>query len=192
MWLNVLYVNKPKLRVASLGLLSPLPIPEGSWKIITMDFIEGLPRSNSFNCILVVVDRFSKYAYFLPLSHPFIALQVAVLFMINIFKLHDLPQAIVSDRDKIFTSNLWRELFKLLGTDLQMSSAYHSQTDGQSKRVNQCVETYLRCFVNSCPAKWSTWLALVEFWYNTSFHSSLGNTLEIWELRHPVPVTTLT
>lgn len=157
-----------------------------------MDFIEGLPRSNSFNCILVVVDRFSKYAYFLPLSHPFIALQVAVLFMINIFKLHDLPQAIVSDRDKIFTSNLWRELFKLLGTDLQMSSAYHSQTDGQSKRVNQCVETYLRCFVNSCPAKWSTWLALVEFWYNTSFHSSLGNTLEIWELRHPVPVTTLT
>lgn len=109
----------------------------------------------------------------LYLTHT--ALQVAVLFM-NIFKLHGLPQSIVSDRDKIFTSNLWKELFKLLGTNLHMSSAYHLQSDGQSERVNQCVETYLRCFVHSCPAKWSSWLALAEFWYNTSFHSSLGNT----------------
>jgi ribosomal protein L21E len=96
--------------------------------------------------------------------------------MNNIFKLHGLPQAIVSDKDKIFTSNLWRELFKLLGTELHMSSAYHPQFDGQSERVNQCLETYLRCFVHSCPTKWSSWLALAEFWYNTSFHSSLGNT----------------
>ena len=135
-------------RVASPGLLSPLPIPDGSWKTITMDFIEGLPRSNSFNCIIMVVDKFTKYANFLPLSHPYTALQVAVVFMNNVFKLHGLPQAIVSDRDKIFTSNLWRELFKLLGTELQMSSAYHPQTDGQTERVNQCLETYLRCF---CP-----------------------------------------
>jgi ribosomal protein L21E len=163
-------------RVASPGLLSPLPIPDGSWKVITMDFIEGLPRSQSYNCILVVVDRFSKYAHFLPLSHPFTALQVAILFMNNIFKLHGLPQAIISDRDKIFTSHLWRELFKLIGTNLQMSSAYHPQTDGQSERVNQCLETYLRCFVNSSPTKWSSWLPLAEFWYNTSSHSSLGNT----------------
>lgn len=116
------------------------------------------------------------YAHFLPLSHPFTALQAAVLFMNNIFKLHGLPQAIVLERDKIFASNMWRELFKLLGTDLQMSSAYHPQTDGQSERVNQCLETYLRGFVNSCPAKWSSWLSLAEFWYNTSFHYSLGNT----------------
>lgn len=141
-----------------------------------MDFIEGLPRSNSFNNILVVVDRFTKYGHFLPLSHPYTALQIAVVFINNVFKLHGLPQAIVSDRDKIFTSNLWRELFKLLGTELQMSSAYHPQTDGQTERVNQCLETYLRCFVHSCPTKWSSWLPLAEFWYNTSFHSSLGNT----------------
>lgn len=95
-----------------------------------MDFIEGLPRSGSYNCILVVVDRFSKYAHFLPLSHPFTALQVAVVFMNHIFKLHGLPRATVSDRDKVFTSNLWRELFKLLGTTLHMSSAYHPQSDG--------------------------------------------------------------
>lgn len=141
-----------------------------------MDFIEGLPKSNSFNCILVVVDRFTKYAHFIPLSRPFTTLQVAVVFMNNVFKLHGLPQAIISDRDKIFTSNLWKELFKLLGTDLQMSSAYHPHTDGQTERVNQCLETYLRCFVHSCPSKWSSWLHLAEFYYNTSFHSSLGNT----------------
>lgn len=78
----------------------------------------------------MIVDRFSKYAHFLPLSHRYTALQVAVVFMNNAFKLHGLPWAIVSDRDKIFTSNLWRELFKLMGTELQMSSAYHPQTDG--------------------------------------------------------------
>lgn len=112
-------------KIASPELLSPLPIPDGSWQTLTMDFIEGLPKSKSFNCILVVVDKFTKYAHFLPLSHPFTALEVATLFMNNIFKLHGLPQAIVSDRDKIFTSNLWKELFKLLGTQLHMSSAYH-------------------------------------------------------------------
>lgn len=163
-------------RTTTPGLLSPLPVPDESWKHISMDFIDGLPRSNSYNCILVVVDRFSKYAHFLPLSHPFTALQMATLFMNNIFKLHGLPKAIVSDRDKVFTSNLWRELFKLMGTQLHMSSAYHPQSDGQTETVNQCLETYLRCFVHSCPAKWSAWLALAEFWYNTSYHSSLGNT----------------
>lgn len=112
-------------RVTSPGLLSPLPIPEGSWQTITMDFIERLPKSKYFNCILVVVDKFTKYAHFLPLPHPFTAMEVATLFMNNIFKLHGLPQAIVSNRDKIFTSNLWKELFKLLGTALYMSSAYH-------------------------------------------------------------------
>jgi hypothetical protein len=125
-----------------------------------LDFIEGLPKSAGSNCILVVVDKFSKYAHFLPLSHPFTAFQVALLYMNNVFKLHGMPTAMVLDRDKVFTSNIWQELFKLLGTDLKMSSAYHPQTDGQTERVNQCLETYLRCFVNACPTKWSNWLAL--------------------------------
>ena len=124
----------------------------------------------------MVVDKFSKYAHFVPLSHPFTALQVAVAYLNNIFKLHGLPTVMVSDTDKIFTSNIWQELFKLLGIDLRMSSAYHPQTDGQTERVNQCLETYLRCFLHACPAKWSQWLALAEYWYNTSFHSSLGQS----------------
>lgn len=163
-------------RAAYPGLLSPLPIPDGAWQMVTLDFIEGLPRSSNFNSILVVVDKFSKYAHFLPLSHPYTAFQVAILYMNNVFKLHGLPTAIVSDHDKIFTSHIWQELFKLLNTDLRISSAYHPQTDGQTERVNQCLETYLRCFVNACPTKWSQWLSLAEYWYNTSYHSSLGKS----------------
>jgi hypothetical protein len=125
---------------------------------------------------LVVVDKFSRYAHFVTLAHPFTALQVATTYLNNIFKLHGLPNVMISDRDKVFTSNVWQELFKLVGTDLRMSSAYHPQTDGQTERVNQCLETYLRCFVHTCPTKWSQWLALAEYWYNTSYHSSLGNS----------------
>jgi transposase InsO family protein len=158
------------------GLLQPLPIPEAAWQIISMDFIEGLPRSAHADTILVVVDLFSKYAHFLPLLHPYTALKVAQLFMDSVYKLHGLPQSIVSDRDKVFTSKFWQELFKLTGTTLRMSTSYHPQTDGQTERVNQCLETFLRSFVHACPTKWSHWLSLAEYWYNTSFHSSLGRS----------------
>jgi transposase InsO family protein len=78
-----------------------------------------------------------------------------------------MPMTIISDRDRIFTSNLWKELFKLAGVTLSMSSAYHPQTDGQTEHVNQCLETLLRCFVHSCPSQWIHWLPLAEYWYNT-------------------------
>lgn len=139
-----------------------------------MDFVEGLPKSQHFNAILVVVDKFTKYGHFIPLSHPFTAVQVAQVYLDNVYKLHGLPQCIISDRDRVFTSAVWRELFRLTDTQLIMSSSYHPQTDGQTERLNQCLEAFLHCSVHSCPRQWSKWIPLAEFWYNTSYHSALG------------------
>jgi len=158
------------------GLLQPLPVPTAAWQIVSMDFVEGLPRSKQVNCILVVVDSFTKYAHFVPLRHSFTASSVAQLFLSHIYKLHGLPNAIVSDRDRIFTSHFWRELFRLADVQLQMSSSYHPQSDGQTERLNQSMETFLRCFANATPTKWSSWLPLAEFWYNSTFHSAIGRS----------------
>jgi hypothetical protein len=115
-------------------LLQPLLVPDQAWQTICLDFVEGLPKSNHFDTIMVVVDKFSKYGHFIPLAHPFIAMQVAQAFMDNIYKFHGLPQQIISDRDRIFTSTLWQQLFKLSDMQLLMSSSYHPQTDGQTER----------------------------------------------------------
>ena len=138
------------------GLLQPLAVPSMSWQVITMDFVEGLPCSEHSDTILVVVDKYSKFAHFIPLRHPFTALSVAKAFMSHVYKLHGMPSSIISDRDKVFTSNLWRELFRLAGVQLCMSSVYHPQMDGQAECVNQSMETYLRYFVHACPSKWTS------------------------------------
>ena len=98
------------------GLLEPLPVPDHAWQMVSLDFIEGLPKSGRYNAILVVVDKFSKYAHFVPLSHPFTALQVAQAYFQEIFRLHSMPQSLISDRDRIFTSAFWQELFRLSHT----------------------------------------------------------------------------
>lgn len=79
----------------------------------------------------------------------------------------------MSDRDRVFTSHFWQELFKLVGTQLHLSSAYHPQSDGQTERVNQCLEMFLRCAVNDTPSQWVKWLDSAELWYNSCYHSSL-------------------
>jgi hypothetical protein len=157
------------------GLLQPLPVFDRAWNVISLGFIEGLLISGSFSCILVVVDTFSKYAHFLGLKHPFTAASVAKLFLSHVYKHHGMPQAIISDRDRIFTRTLWQELFKLAKVDLHMSTAYHPQSDGQTERVNQCLETFLRCYAHVAPRQWSSWLDHAEFWYNTSFHSTIAD-----------------
>lgn len=116
------------------------------------------------------------YAHFVALAHPFTAFQVAHAFLHNIFKLRGLPQSIISDRDCIFHQFVVEGTLRLVQTQLRMSSANHPQMDKQTKRVNQCLKIYLRCFVHACPSKWCSWLSLAEFWYNTSFHSTLGKS----------------
>jgi hypothetical protein len=141
-----------------------------------MDFITGLPKSRNKSVIMVVVDHLSKYAHFYTLQHPFTTSMVAQIFMDQVFKLHGMPHSIVSDCDPTFTNNFWQELFKIQDTELHLNTTYHPQTDGQTKVVNKCLETYLRCFASKKQNQWAQWLPLAEWWYNTSYHTATRMT----------------
>jgi hypothetical protein len=157
------------------GLLQPLPIPEWKWEVISMDFITGLPMTvKKHDSIMVVVDKLSKVAHFIPVKSTHKANDIANIFMKEIFRLHGLPKAIISDRDTKFTSNFWKGLFQELGTQLKFSTAYHPQTDGQTERVNQVLEDMLSMYVMDKPSKWEDYLHLVEFAYNNGHQASLG------------------
>lgn len=136
-----------------------------------------------------MVDRFSKYAHFIPLRHPYTASSVAKAFFSEIVRLHGFPASIVSDRDPVFTGHIWRDIFKLAGVKLRMSTAFHPQTDGQSEVVNKTITMYLRCITGDRPRAWLDWLPWAEFCYNTSYHSSLKTTpFQVVYGRSPPPL----
>ena len=139
-----------------------------------MDFVEGFPKVGGKSVILTVVDRFSKYAHFIPLGHPYSANSVARAFFDEIVRLHGFPCSIVSDRDPVFTSSFWKELFRLAGVQLLLSSAFHPQTDGQSEVTNRTITMYLRCLAGDRPRSWLQWLPWAEFCYNSSYQTAIG------------------
>jgi len=151
-------------------------LPSSVWADIAMDFVEGFPRIGGKTVVLTVVDRFSKYAHFIALGHPYTAISVAQAFFDNIVKLHGLPCSIVSDRDPVFASKFWTELFSLAGVKLRLSSAFHPQTDGQSEVTNRILGIYPRCLAGDRPRQWLRWLPWAEYCYNTSYQTALKAT----------------
>jgi len=133
---------------APAGKLMPNSIPEKPWSHILADFITKLPLAQGYNSILVVVDRLTKMAHFIPTTEKTTAGGLARLFRDNVWKLHGLPKSIISDRGPQFTAGVMRKLNTMLGIDSKLSTAFHPQTDGQTERMNQELEQYLRMFID--------------------------------------------
>ena len=133
------------------AVLLPLPVPQGVWTDIALDFVEALPRIHGKSVIVIVVDRFNQYCHFIQLAHLYSAESVTQAFFIDIIRLHDMPQSMVSDKDPVFTSMFWRELMRLMGTKLHMTTTFHPQSDGQSKAANRIIIMYLRCLTGDRP-----------------------------------------
>jgi len=128
--------------------LHPLPTPKTSWKEISIDIIGPLPRSEDKDAILVVVDQFSKMIRLMVTTISISSSEVARIYRNDIWKLHGIPKKIISDRGSQFVSTFMEELCKALGIRRAMSTAYYSQTDGQTKRINQEVKVFLRHYIN--------------------------------------------
>ena len=164
-----------KMTKQSAGQYLPLPVPECPWQEVSLDFVLGLPRTRKQqDSILVVVDRFSKMAHFLPCSKTTDATHTARIFFNEIVRLHGIPRCIVSDRDVRFTSSFWKTLWRLMGTTLQFSTAFHPQTDGQTEVTNRTLGNILRCLVQENSTSWDELLPRAEFAYNASEHRATG------------------
>ena len=156
------------------GLLQPLPIPHHPWSHITLDFVTGLPLSNHKPTILTIVHRFSKAVHLIPLTKLPSASETAQLLVTHI-RIHGIPADIVSDRGPQFTARFWKAFCTLIGTSISLSSGFHPQSNGQTERANQSMETVLRCLCAHNPASWSTQLPWAEYAIN-------GHTLSATKL----------
>ena len=161
-------------RHVPFGILRPLPIPDKPWQDIAMDFVAGLPWSQGADAIWVVIDRLTKARHFVPCRTNIDAAGLADLFIEHVFRLHGLPESIVSDRGPQFAAAFWQRLCGRLGIDSRLSTAFHPETDGQTERANAVMEQYLRAHVSYLQDDWATWLPLAEFAANNQASESTG------------------
>jgi len=150
----------------------PNSIPKKPWMHILADFITKLPLAQGYDSILVVVDRLTKMVHFIPTTEKTSVEGLARLFRDNVWKLHGLPESIISDRGPQFVAGLMRELNEMLGIKSKLSTVFHPQMNKQTERVNQELEQYLRMFIDHRQEQWPEWLETAEFAYNNKAHSS--------------------
>jgi len=155
------------------GKLKLSKVPQKMWSHLTIDFITKLPVVAGKDAILVVCDRLSKITHFVATMEGTSAEGLARLFRDNVWKLHRLPESIVSDRGPQFAAELTKELNRMLGIKTKLSTAFHPQTDGQTERMNQEVEQYLRFFIKHRQKDWPEWLAIAEFAINNKVHTAI-------------------
>jgi len=160
------------IRQALVGELHPLRIPDSRWDTLSVDFVVELPLSSGHNAVMTMVDSVSKQAHSIPTHTMVTAEGAARLFLYQVWKLHSLPMCVVLDRRPQFAAHFTRELYRLLGIKLASSTAWHPQTDGQTERVNQELDQYLRLFVNERQNDWYNLLPLAEFQHNNHVHST--------------------
>jgi len=168
------------------GLLEPLPVPANPWEQISMDFITDLPASiksedlsgsrEAYDAILVIVDRMSKMAHFVPTRKSIKGEELSYMVVREVFRLHGIPAKIVTDRGSVFAKGFWSDFMYSLQVKHLMSTAYHPQTDGQTERLNSVLEQYLRGYVNFAQDDWVDYIPLAEFAYNNSRQQSIKDT----------------
>jgi len=150
----------------------PNVILEKPWSHILADFITKLPLAQGYNTVLVVCDRFSKIVHFIATMEKTSVEGLARLFRDHVWKLHGLLESITLDRGVQFTAGMMKELNNLLGIQTKLSTAYHPQIDGQTERINQELEQYLRVFIDYRQEQWLDWLGTAEFMYNNKIHTA--------------------
>ena len=166
-------MTKPTMQ-RPMGLLHSLPIPRKPWESVGMDFVGPLPQSKGNDYLLVVIDRLTSMIHLVPTTTKVTAKEVAWLYLKEVVRLHGVPDSIVSDRDARFTSKFWKELHRLMGTKLLMSTAFHPQTDGATERANRSVTQILRALVNSDQTDWAEKCPMVEYAVNASVSATTG------------------
>jgi hypothetical protein len=173
---HICQLNKTR-RHKPWGKLAPLPIPQDPWRHFSLDFVTDLPASkdahgNCFDSVLVLIDRFTKYTRYLPVNKTITAKQLADLLYTEVFLRHGAPDTLVSDRGSTFTSQFWSDLCYHLNTEKRLSTAFHPQTDGQTERQNQELESFLRMYMNYDQDNWVSLAPYAEYAYNSKVHSS--------------------
>ncbi|GLI58505.1 hypothetical protein VaNZ11_000240, partial [Volvox africanus] len=159
------------------GLLQPLPVPDAPWESVSMDFVVALPKTvGGYDTVFIMVDRLTKMVHLAPCTSSCTAEQTARLFFDNVVRLHGVPKNVISDRSGQFASKFWEALCKLVGMRINLSMAYHPQTDGQTERTNRTLGDMLRNYAGRTPLVWDTYLTAAEFALNNAVNRSTGKS----------------